>query len=84
MVVSIMMSEDWLSQVMYQKSVHVEARGPWVAIYLKRNEKKIVVEEDNLVLNIVLCPNISNFNSFKGRKSTCWQYQIQEWSWQRG
>ena len=34
MVVSIMMREDWLSHVMYQKSVHVEASGPCVAIYL--------------------------------------------------
>ena len=40
MVVSIMMREDWLSHVMYQKSVHVEANGPCVAIYLvlKKNE----------------------------------------------
>ena len=35
MVVSIIIRDDWLSQVIYQKSVHVEARGPCVAIYLK-------------------------------------------------
>ena len=34
MVVSMIIRDDWLSQVIYQKSVHVEARGPWVAIYL--------------------------------------------------
>ena len=39
MVVSIMMREDWLSHVMYQKSVHVEANGPCVAIYLVLRKK---------------------------------------------
>ena len=41
MVVNMMMSDDWHSQTMYQKSVHVDARGPWVAMYLPKHTLKI-------------------------------------------
>ena len=34
-IVSMMTSEDSCSQIMYQKSIRVEDRGPCVAMYLQ-------------------------------------------------